>query len=123
MLAQYPVAKQCFAQLPSTEDIKADHDKIREASDDVIAFVDRAYAHLDRRPILSDIMRAFTQREPALDMTIQMIEKYAELLSEEGAPRHFAIRESEIRRMFGQRWISADSEIPSALLDGEGPLW
>jgi hypothetical protein len=119
----YTLAKRCFSRLPSSEELQVDRSKVLEATDAVIAFVDRAYVHLDRRPILVDLMEAFLNRDSGLDAVIEVIDKYVGLLSDERAPTHFAIRESEIRRLFCEPWVRSDTEIPANLTEGQAPFW
>ncbi len=113
----YQLAERCFSRLPQHAEIKSDIDLIKHATEAVIAFVDEAYVHLDRSP-KARLWHAYSKRDSALDVTIDMLEKYIDRLREHGVPPQIAIEESEIRKLFACPWIPENSDIPQYLIQG-----
>lgn len=115
----YADASACFTALPAPAELSADADALDTVTAQVIAFVDKAYVHLDRSLANVSLWEAFTERDPALELTISMLEKYVGLLSADGLPTLIAVEAAEIKRLFGQAWIDPERDVPADLTEGE----
>lgn len=117
--AFYAVASACFPGLPPAQEVAADANALEAATAEVIALVDKAYVHLDRPTAHIPLWEAFTKRDEAFNLTIATLEKYIGLLSRNDVPSQVAVSASEIRALFGQRWIDPEADIPPELTEGE----
>jgi hypothetical protein len=118
--ANHGLATSVVPGLPAEAEIAADADALEVLVKPVNDLADVAYAHVDRAPAFEP-MEAYTNREPAIDLTLLLGRKYLALFGEDVSDDEHRPSEREMREVFGQRWLGPDDPIPAHLLAGGPP--
>jgi len=81
-----------------------------------MAFVDKAIAHNDRKPMYSlwDVGQSLML---AVDLLIELGSKYVRILSEPHYVERGGLSPDDLRSLYGKSWLRDAGEIPAGLLE------